>query len=68
MNAFGQAGMGLFPAPSPIEGELRRQYGLCRVGELAAVRERFFAITVERKLKHPAVITISEAARRRLFG
>jgi LysR family transcriptional activator of nhaA len=32
------------------------------------VRERFYAISVERKLKHPAVIAISEAAQQKLFA
>lgn len=68
MKAFGQAGFGLFPGPTAIEKEICRQYGVRIVGRVPAVRERFFAITVERKLKHPAVVAISEAAREKLFG
>jgi len=63
LDAFGQAGTGLFAAPSAIEDEVRRQYGVRVVGRLAAVRQRFYAITVERKLRNPAVIAISERAR-----
>lgn len=67
MKAFGQAGIGLFPAPSPTEPEVCRQYDARLVGRLESVRQRFYAITVERKLKHPAVIAISQAARGTLF-
>jgi LysR family transcriptional regulator, transcriptional activator of nhaA len=67
MNALGQAGVGLFPAPSPITREVCRQFGVRPLGTLEAVRQRFYAITVDRKLKHPAVIAICEAARRKLF-
>ena len=67
MNALGQAGHGLFPAPSPIAGEVCRQYDVRAVGTIESVRQRFYAITVDRRLKHPAVISICEAARHKLF-
>ncbi len=67
LKAFGQAGVGLFPVPSVIEEEVQRQYGVVVVGRLEAVRERFYAITAERRLKHPAVVAISEAARLEFF-
>lgn len=68
LKVFGQQGVGIFPAPTAIENEIRRQYGVAVVGRTEAVRERFFAITVERRLENPAVAAISEAARERLFG
>jgi LysR family transcriptional activator of nhaA len=67
LEALGQAGVGLFPAPSPLAGEVCRQYGVRCLGTLESVRQRFYAITVDRKLKHPAVIAICETARRELF-
>jgi LysR family transcriptional activator of nhaA len=67
IDAFGQAGAGLFAMPSAIDAEVRRQYRVRLVGRLDAVRQRFYAITVERKLKNPAVIAISERART-LYG
>jgi LysR family transcriptional activator of nhaA len=67
MSALGQAGIGLFPAPSPISRELCRQYNVRLIGTLASVRQRFYAITVDRKLTHPAVIAICEGARHKLF-
>lgn len=68
MMAFGLAGAGMFVAPSVIEPEVKRQYNSHAIGELKNVRERFFAISVERKLKHPSVVAISEAARKELFA
>jgi len=68
LQVFGQAGMGLFAAPSVVEAQIRRAYHVRVVGRLPDVRERFYAISAERKLAHPAVVALSEAARTRLFG
>ncbi len=65
---FGQAGLGIFAAPSLIEPEIRRQFRVQQIGRTEDVRERFYAISAERKLKHPAVVAISESARQRLLG
>jgi LysR family transcriptional regulator, transcriptional activator of nhaA len=67
MKAFGQAGMGLFPAPLAIDTELQRQYQVENVGCIEDIRFQCFAITVERRLKHPAVLAISKSARGNLF-
>lgn len=63
LKVFGQGGMGLFPAPSAMEQEVRRHYRVSVVGRLEQVVERFYAVSAERRLKHPAVLAISEAAR-----
>jgi LysR family transcriptional activator of nhaA len=63
LGAFGEAGAGLFPAPTAIEREVRRHYRAVVVGRLPAVRERFYALTVQRRIRHPAVIAISEGAK-----
>jgi LysR family transcriptional activator of nhaA len=68
LQVLGQQGMGLFAAPSVVEAEVRSAYGVGTVGRLERVRERFYAISVERRLTHPAVLAISEAARTGLFG
>jgi len=67
MKAFGQAGMGVFPVPFAVDAELRRQYRVERIGLVEDVRFQCFAISVERRLKHPAVVAISKAARGSLF-
>jgi LysR family transcriptional activator of nhaA len=68
LTVFGQAGLGVFAAPSLIEPEIRRQFRVQRIGRTEDVRERFYAISAERKLQHPAVIAISESARQALLG
>ena len=68
LKVFAQEGVGIFAAPSAIEKEICRQYRVRPIGELPAVQERYYAISVERKLKHPAVVAISETAREGLFG
>ena len=68
LKVCGQTGMGIFPASSVIADEVRRQYQVHEVGRPEPVRERFYAISIEKKLKHPAVVAISEAARQKLFG
>lgn len=68
MMAFGQAGVGFFTAPSAISTQIQQQFGVVSVGSTDAVTERFYAISVERKLTHPAVLAISEAARLELFS
>src|SRR3954471_8884653 len=55
---FGRTGHGVFPAPTVIEADIRREMGLELVGRLRDVRERFYAITLEEKPKHPAVVAI----------
>jgi LysR family transcriptional activator of nhaA len=68
MKAFGARGLGVFPAARVLEDEIRDQYGVQVVGRVDEVRESFYAITVERRLRHPAVVTLAEAARDALFG
>ena len=65
MSAFGQAGAGAFPVPLTTAREVMRQYEVVELGQTQDIRERFFAISVERRLSHPAVLAVSEAARRR---
>lgn len=67
MKVFGQEGIGLFPSPSAIEAEVCRQYSVKVVGRLEQVRERYYAISVERRLKNPAVLEISQAAKAHVF-
>lgn len=67
LKVFGQAGRGAFALPSVVGDEVQEQYGVKAVGEVAAVRVRFHAITAERKLTHPAVLAIRDAARQELF-
>ncbi|MCU0733897.1 MAG: transcriptional activator NhaR [Methylotetracoccus sp.] len=67
IKTFGSAGVGLFIAPTAVEREVQRQYAVHVIGRIDAVRERYYAITARRKLKHPAVTVILDNARRGLF-
>lgn len=67
-QVFGQEGRGLFAGPSVIEQEMREYYNVSVVGRIERVVESFYAISVERKLKNPAVVAISERARQDFFA
>ena len=66
LKVFGQHGLGLFFAPTVIARNVQRQYAVKVIAQVDTVRERFFAISLDRKLKHPAVVAISEAAKLKL--
>jgi LysR family transcriptional activator of nhaA len=68
MYAFGEEGRGFFPAPTVFEDEFRRRYNVRVVGRCKTVRQQFYAISVDQRLHHPAVIAIVKAARQDLFG
>ncbi len=68
LKAFGEAGAGVFPAPLAIAGAIERMYRARAVGEADGVTETFYAISPERKLKHPAVIQVTRTARAELFA
>jgi len=67
MCAFGQAGAGIFAAPSVIADMVMRQYDVKQIGSTDAICEQFYAISVQRKLTHPAVLAISHAAQGAMF-
>jgi LysR family transcriptional activator of nhaA len=64
---FGRAGLGVFAAPTVIEAEVRREYRVAVVGRAEALSQQFYALSVERKIKHPAVSAICMAARKDIF-
>ncbi len=66
-KAFGQAGVGIFAAPTVIEQEIIRQYQVKPVGRTDKIRQQFYAISAERRLKHPAVVAVSHVARTNIF-
>lgn len=68
MKVFGQHGTGIFAAPIVVADELRRTHSVHLVGRSEDVREEFYAITVERRITHPAVAAIADAARHGLLA
>jgi LysR family transcriptional regulator, transcriptional activator of nhaA len=67
MTAFGRGGTGIFPAPTTIEKEIEAEYNVRVVGRVPEVKERFYAVSAERKIKNPIVGAITSAARREVF-
>jgi LysR family transcriptional activator of nhaA len=67
LKAFGEAGAGVFPTPAAITLEVERMYHVRRIGVVDSVKETYYAISPERKIVHPAVVSITEAARQTLF-
>lgn len=63
LSVFGADGLGLFAAPLAVEAEIKRQHRVRAVGRVPGVYERFYAVSGERKLKNPAVVALTEAAR-----
>lgn len=68
MKAFGKAGAGIFPAPEVLTAEIRGQYAAEIIGRAESAAARYYAISIERKLTHPAVVAITESAKTNLFS
>ena len=67
MKAFGEAGAGIFTSPTAVEEDVVAKYGVSVIARTDEIKERFYAISAERRIKHPAVSAITEAARTGLF-
>jgi LysR family transcriptional regulator, transcriptional activator of nhaA len=67
VNVLGEKGLGVFAAPDVIEDELRQRHRVQVVGRTPRIQQQFFAISIERKIKHPGVAAICEIAREQLF-
>lgn len=68
LKAFGQAGVGIFFMPTIIEKEVCEQFNVEIIGRTEKVKENFYAISAERKIKHPAVAAICDVAKLKLFS
>jgi LysR family transcriptional activator of nhaA len=68
MKVFGQEGAGIFIAPAAIEAEVEWQYQVTAIGRVDEVKEHFYAISVERQVKHPVISTVLKIARKSLFA
>jgi LysR family transcriptional regulator, transcriptional activator of nhaA len=67
MTAFGREGRGVFMSPTVLEAETIAQFGVVVIGRSSELVEEFFAVSVERRITHPCVVAITDAARGRLF-
>ena len=68
MKAFGAEGRGVFMAPAVLEAETAAQYGVQVLGRSTELIEEFYAVSVERRISHPCIAAITQAARNQLFG
>jgi len=68
MKAFGRKGEGIFVAPAAIKAEVEQQYKVTAIGRVDEVKERFYAISAERRILHPVVTTVVETARTLLLA
>ncbi|MFA7270432.1 MAG: transcriptional activator NhaR [Sterolibacterium sp.] len=68
MKSFGQAGAGLFVAPTAIEDHVCTQYKVINIGRIDSVIEQLYAITTERRITHPAIVAISKVAQQDIFA
>lgn len=68
LTTFGRRGAGLFFAPAALAGDILEQFGAVLVGQVPQVREQVFAISNERKIKHPAVEAILSSLHEGVFS
>lgn len=68
LQVFGNGGAGVFPIPTAVLGDVQRQFNVGVVGQLDNLQLNFYAITLQRKLSHPAVLAIQAAAQNVLSG
>jgi LysR family transcriptional activator of nhaA len=66
MKVFGASGRGVFASPTTIEAEVIRQFEVQAVGRTEEITQAYYAISVERRLRHPAVVAVAESARKEL--
>jgi LysR family transcriptional activator of nhaA len=67
MHAFGEEGKGIFCVPTVFEKAFCARYKVQVVGRAKAIRQQFYAISVDRRLQNPAVAAIIKAARQEVF-
>ena len=63
LREFARAGHGFAPVPSVLEAQFRRENGFVRIGMARGVQSEFYAISAERKIRHPAVVAMTDSAR-----
>lgn len=62
MTTFGREGLGIFPAPIALADQIEAQLGARLLGSMEGVREQIFAISNDRRIRHPAIEVLCAAA------
>lgn len=68
MKSFGQTGLGAFFMSTTIEQEICENFNVRVISRVKEMKQKFYAISAERKIKHPAVVAICDSARSALFS
>lgn len=63
LKAFGQRGIGIFIAPTIMAKEVEESFRVIEIGATNDIKESFYAISMDRKVKHPGVVAILKTAR-----
>lgn len=61
MTTFGRGGLGIFPAPLALAEQIASQFDAVPIGAMAGVSEQIYAISNERRIRHPAVELLCHA-------
>lgn len=67
LREFARAGGGVAPVPDVLVRQFRKDSGLVALGAAGKVQAEFYAISMERKVRHPAVVSLCEKASK-VFG
>lgn len=67
MKVFGQFGNGFFFSPTVLEKDIESLYDVSRIARVSHLKERFYAVSADRKIIHPAIVTIASQSKKRLF-
>jgi LysR family transcriptional regulator, transcriptional activator of nhaA len=67
LKVFGQAGEGIFPVPTAIEAIVKKQYDVQLVGRIPEVKDKFYAISAEKRVQHDATLLLVKQARNKLL-
>ncbi|MEM8844022.1 MAG: transcriptional activator NhaR [Pseudomonadota bacterium] len=67
LKAFGESGLGIFPATAAMSDSIQKMYGAVVIGTADEIKENYYAISPERKLKHPGIVQITKFARDIIF-
>ena len=62
MKTFGESELGAFAAPSVIADDVSRCFKVRQIGMVDGLSETFTAISPQRRLRHPSVLSIAENA------
>jgi LysR family transcriptional activator of nhaA len=62
LNTFGRGGLGIFPAPLALSEQIASQLEAQPLGAMTGVSEQIYAISNDRRIRHPAIEVLCTAA------